>query len=102
MLPASAATMHALSLYDVTTRDSPTACRPQRMDPQLRKLMEVAYEAWTDSGINHLALRGSDRVSASQHSQLMPMLTSSCATTASSCCVALLVHRSCHEEAPEW
>ena len=34
----------------------------QRMDPQLRKLLEVAYEAWIDSGINHLALRGSDRV----------------------------------------
>ena len=34
----------------------------QRMDPQLRKLLEVAYEAWVDSGINHLALRGSDRV----------------------------------------
>ena len=32
------------------------------MDPQLRKLCEVAYEAWIDSGINHLALRGSDRV----------------------------------------
>ena len=34
----------------------------QRMDPQLRKLLEVAYEAWMDSGINHLALRGSERV----------------------------------------
>ena len=34
----------------------------QRMDPQLRKLLEVAYEAWIDSGINHLALRGSERV----------------------------------------
>ena len=32
------------------------------MDPQLRKLLEVAYEAWMDSGINHLALRGSERV----------------------------------------
>ena len=36
----------------------------QRMDPQLRKLLEVAYEAWIDSGINHLALRGSERVKA--------------------------------------
>ncbi len=34
------------------------------MDPQLRKLLEVAYEAWMDSGINHLALRGSERVRA--------------------------------------
>ena len=34
----------------------------QKMDPQLRKLLEVAYEAWMDSGINHVALRGSKQV----------------------------------------
>ena len=32
------------------------------MDPQLRKLLEVAAEAWADAGINAAALRGSDRV----------------------------------------
>jgi hypothetical protein len=26
-------------------------CTAQRMDPQLRKLLEVAYEAWMDTGI---------------------------------------------------
>ena len=40
------------------------------MDPQLRKLLEVAYEAWMDSGINHLALRGSERVCTPQRSLL--------------------------------
>ena len=34
----------------------------QRMDPQLRKLLECAYEAWLDSGIDHRALRGSSKV----------------------------------------
>ena len=33
-----------------------------RMDPQLRKLLEVSHEAWTDAGIDPRALRGSDRV----------------------------------------
>ena len=32
------------------------------MDPQLRKLLEVSYEAWIDSGIDHVALRGSNQV----------------------------------------
>ena len=34
------------------------------MDPQLRKLLEVSYEAWMDSGISHAALRGSDKVTS--------------------------------------
>ncbi|EIE22203.1 ketoacyl-synt-domain-containing protein [Coccomyxa subellipsoidea C-169] len=34
----------------------------QKMDPQLRKLLEVAYEAWVDAGIDFRALRGSERV----------------------------------------
>ena len=34
----------------------------QKMDPQLRKLLEVSYEAWIDSGINHGDLRGSEKV----------------------------------------
>ena len=33
-----------------------------RMDPQLRKLLEVSHEAWTDAGIDPRGLRGSDRV----------------------------------------
>ena len=33
-----------------------------RMDPQLRKLLEVTAEAWVDAGIDARALRGSDRV----------------------------------------
>lgn len=28
----------------------------QRMDPQLRKLLEVAYEAWMDTGTPHLSV----------------------------------------------
>lgn len=32
------------------------------MDPQLRKLLEVSYEAWVDAGVDFSALRGSDRV----------------------------------------
>ena len=35
------------------------------MDPQLRKLLEVSYEAWIDSGIDHVALRGSNQVCSS-------------------------------------
>jgi hypothetical protein len=34
------------------------------MDPQLRKLLEVSYEAWMDSGVSHAALRGSDKVTS--------------------------------------
>lgn len=34
----------------------------QKMDPQLRKLLEVSYEAWVDAGVDFSALRGSDRV----------------------------------------
>jgi len=33
----------------------------QRMDPQLRKLLEVAHEAWADAGVDPGALRGSAR-----------------------------------------
>jgi fatty acid synthase len=32
------------------------------MDPQLRKLLEVAYEAWIDAGLDFSALRGSEKV----------------------------------------
>lgn len=32
------------------------------MDPQLRKLLEVSYEAWLDAGVDFNGLRGSDRV----------------------------------------
>jgi fatty acid synthase len=31
------------------------------MDPQLRKLLEVAHEAWADAGVDPGALRGSAR-----------------------------------------
>ena len=34
----------------------------QRMDPQLRKLLEVTHEAWVDSGVDVKQLRGSDKV----------------------------------------
>ncbi|EIE23140.1 hypothetical protein COCSUDRAFT_47508 [Coccomyxa subellipsoidea C-169] len=34
----------------------------QKMDPQLRKLLEVAYEAWVDAGVDFSALRGSEKV----------------------------------------
>ncbi len=34
----------------------------QKMDPQLRKLLEVAYEAWVDAGVDFSALRGSKKV----------------------------------------
>ena len=34
----------------------------QKMDPQLRKLLEVSYEAWVDAGVDFSALRGSDKV----------------------------------------
>ena len=34
----------------------------QKMDPQLYKLLETSYEAWTDSGIDVRALRDSNRV----------------------------------------
>lgn len=34
----------------------------QKMDPQMRKLLEVSWEAWTDSGIDVSKLRGSNRV----------------------------------------
>ena len=33
-----------------------------RMDPQLRKLLEVTHEAWVDSGVDVKQLRGSDKV----------------------------------------
>ena len=36
--------------------------RTQRMDPQLRKLLEVTHEAWVDSGVDVKQLRGSDKV----------------------------------------
>ena len=44
----------------------------QKMDPQLRKLLEVSYEAWMDSGINHMAMRGSNKVRKSSQAVLMP------------------------------
>ena len=34
----------------------------QRMDPQMRKLLEVSYEAFVDSGVDHKQLRRSDKV----------------------------------------
>ena len=34
----------------------------QKMDPQLMKLLEVAYEAWMDTGIDVRSLRDSNRV----------------------------------------
>ena len=34
----------------------------QKMDPQMRKLLEVSWEAWMDSGIDVNQLRGSSRV----------------------------------------
>lgn len=34
----------------------------QKTDPQLYKLLEVSYEAWTDSGIDVRGLRDSNRV----------------------------------------
>ena len=34
----------------------------QKMDPQLYKLLEVSWEAWTDSGIDVRSLRDSNRV----------------------------------------
>ena len=39
----------------------PSAC-VQKMDPQMRKLLEVTHEAFVDSGIDYKALRGSPRV----------------------------------------
>ena len=36
--------------------------RTQKMDPQMRKLLEVTHEAFVDSGIDYKALRGSPRV----------------------------------------
>ena len=35
---------------------------PQVMDPQLKKLLEVSWEAWIDSGLDVWALRDSVRV----------------------------------------
>lgn len=32
------------------------------MDPQMRKLLEVSWEAWMDSGVDFTKLRGSSRV----------------------------------------
>ena len=37
----------------------------QRMDPQLRKLLEVTHEAWVDSGVDVKQLRGSSKVRGS-------------------------------------
>ena len=34
----------------------------QRMDPQMRKLLEVTHEAWVDSGVDVKQLRGSNKV----------------------------------------
>ena len=48
----------------------------QRMDPQLRKLLECAYEAWLDSGIDHRALRGSSKVALPPDSPLHPAILS--------------------------
>ena len=36
-------------------------CAMQRMDPQLRMLLEVAHEALVDAGVDPAALRGSER-----------------------------------------
>lgn len=36
--------------------------RPQKMDPQMRKLLEVTHEAFVDSGVDYKSLRGSSRV----------------------------------------
>ena len=37
----------------------------QRMDPQLRKLLEVTHEAWVDSGVDVKRLQGSDKARGS-------------------------------------
>lgn len=34
----------------------------QKMDPQMRKLLEVTHEAFVDSGVDYKSLRGSSRV----------------------------------------
>ena len=34
----------------------------QKMDPQMRKLLEVSWEAWMDAGVDVNKLRGSERV----------------------------------------
>ena len=34
----------------------------QKMDPQMRKLLEVTHEAWVDSGVDYRAMQGSARV----------------------------------------
>ena len=36
--------------------------RLQKMDPQMRKLLEVSWEAWVDSGVDVNKLRGSSQV----------------------------------------
>ena len=36
--------------------------RLQKMDPQMRKLLEVTHEAFVDSGVDYKSLRGSSRV----------------------------------------
>eukprot|EP00884_Botryococcus_braunii_P006104 jgi/Botrbrau1/15495/Bobra.43_2s0112.1 len=38
------------------------AKQAQRMDPQLRKLLEAGYEAWIDTGLEFNQLRGSSKV----------------------------------------
>lgn len=40
---------------------TPCMCA-QKMDPQMRKLLEVTHEAFVDSGVDYKALRGSSRV----------------------------------------
>lgn len=46
----------------VTFEEGRTQAPVQKMDPQMRKLLEVSWEAWVDSGIDVSKLRGSNRV----------------------------------------
>ena len=56
--------IHPELLKEMYHDPGPDISPVQRMYPQLRKLLEVSYEAWMDSGISHAALQGSDKVTS--------------------------------------